>query len=63
MLLLLLLEQLLVLLQELLMLLLHNQLLQSLGLSTLLLRQRGRLGSPQGTVAPHQLGDGGGRQW
>ena len=55
-LLLLLLEQLFVLLQELLVLLLDHQLLQGLGLSARLLGQRSRLGSPQGTVAPDQLG-------
>lgn len=58
-LLLLLLEQLFVLLQELLVLLLDHELLQGLGLSTRLLRQGGRLGSAQGTVAPHELGDSG----
>lgn len=58
-LLLLLLELLLVFLQELLVLLLHHQLLQGLGLSTLLLWQRGRLGSSQGTVAPRKFGDRG----
>lgn len=59
--LLLLLEKLFVLLQELLVLLLDYQLLQGLGLSAWLLGQRGRLGPPQGTVAPHQLGYSGGR--
>lgn len=56
---LLLLELLLVLLKELLVLLLDHQLLQGLGLATLLLGQRGGLGSSQGTVAPHKFGDGG----
>lgn len=58
-LLLLLLEQLFVLLQELLVLLLDHQVLQGLCLSALLLGQRRRLRSPQGTVAAHELGDGG----
>lgn len=58
-LLLLLLEQLFVLFQELLVLLLDNQLLQGLCLSAWLLRQRGRLGSSQGAVAPHKLGHSG----
>lgn len=60
--LLLLLELLLVLLQELLVLLLDHQLLQGQGLSVGLrrapLRQRGRLGPPQGPVLPLQLGHG-----
>ena len=50
-------------LQELLVLLLDHQLLQGLGLATLLLGQRGRLGSSQGTVAPHKFGDRGRWQW
>ena len=56
---LLLLELLLVFLQELLVLLLDHQLLQGLGLSTLLLGQGGRLGSSEGTVATREFGDGG----
>lgn len=56
---LLLLELLLVFLQELLVLLLDHQLLQGLSLATLLLGQRGRLGSPQGTVAPSKFRDRG----
>lgn len=59
----LLLEKLLVLLQKLLVLLLDHQLLQGLGLSTLLLGQRSWLSSSQGAVAPCQLGDRGWRQW
>lgn len=49
-------------LQEVLVLLLDHQLLQGLGLSTLLLGERGRLGSAKGAVPTGKFGDGGGRQ-